>query len=201
MNLGSTFDYRDSTFYSARCFDYSSLVSNIGFLYWSLKMFSKKKLATLIFAINAVAMFGSSVSHAQTVKPSLNLTTAKKIAQGCEDAARKEGWNMNIAIVDEGGNLKYFTSMDNAFLLTAKIAQLKANTSVGLPFPTRQIREIAKSAQGLERTPDTSMIAGGLPILMANGKLIGAIGVSGASEDQDEVCAKAGLDAARELLK
>jgi uncharacterized protein GlcG (DUF336 family) len=72
---------------------------------------------------------------------------------------------------------------------------------VGLPFPTRQVREIAKSAQGLERTPNTSMVAGGLPILMTNGKLLGAIGVSGASEDQDEVCAKAGLEAAKDLLK
>ncbi len=152
-------------------------------------------------AFAAVALLGTASIHAQTLKPSLSLATAKRIAQGCEDRARKEGWNMNIAIVDEGGNLKHFTSMDNAFMLTAKIAQLKANTSVGLPFPTRQVREIAKSAQGLERTPETSMIAGGLPILLSDGRLMGAIGVSGASEDQDEVCAKAGLDAAKDLLK
>jgi uncharacterized protein GlcG (DUF336 family) len=164
-------------------------------------MFFDKLLSLPSIAFAASLVLGASGVQAQTLKPTLTLATAKKIAQGCEDLARKEGWNMNIAIVDEGGNLKLFTSMDNAFLLTAKIAQLKANTSVGLPFPTRQVREIAKSAQGLERTPNTSMLAGGLPIFLANGKLLGAIGVSGASEDQDEVCAKAGLEAAKDLLK
>ncbi|MGQ0711558.1 MAG: GlcG/HbpS family heme-binding protein [Rhodoferax sp.] len=150
----------------------------------------------------ALALLASAASvQAQSLKPGLSLSTAKKIAQGCEDRARKEGWNMNIAIVDEGGNLKHFTSMDNAFLATAKIAQLKAHTSAGLPFSTRQVREAAKGAQGLEHTPDLLMVAGGLPIQMADGKLLGAIGVSGASEDQDETCAKAGLEAARELLK
>ena len=161
----------------------------------------KTVLSLTSYTLAGFLAFGAVGAQAQSLKPSLSLATAKKIAQGCEERARKEGWNMNIAIVDEGGNLKHFTSMDNAFLLTAKIAQLKANTSVGLPFPTRQVREIAKSAQGLERTPDTSMVAGGLPILMADGKLLGAIGVSGASEDQDEVCAKAGLEAAKDQLK
>lgn len=161
----------------------------------------KSILSLSSVAIASLVLLSAASVQAQALKPGLALTTAKKIAQGCEDRARKEGWNMNIAVVDEGGNLKHFTSMDNAFLLTAKIAQLKANTSVGLPFPTRQVREVAKSAQGLEHTPGTSMVAGGLPILTADGKLLGAIGVSGASEDQDEVCAKAGLEAARDLLK
>ncbi len=158
-------------------------------------------LSRCTLACATLLLLGGASVHAQSLKPGLSLSTAKKIAQGCEDRARKEGWNMNIAIVDEGGNLKHFTSMDSAFLATAKIAQLKAHTSAGLPFPTRQVREAAKGAQGLEHTPDLLMVAGGLPIQMADGKLLGAIGVSGASEDQDELCAKAGLEAAKDLLK
>lgn len=165
-------------------------------------MFLKFTLSQSCLAVAALVLLGGPVRvQAQTLKPTLTLATAKKIAQGCEDRARKEGWNLNIAIVDERGSLKHFTSMDNAFLATAKIAQLKAHTSVGLPFPTRQVREAAKGAQGLEHTPGLILVAGGMPIHMADGKLLGAIGVSGASEDQDELCAKAGLEAAKDLLK
>ena len=165
-------------------------------------MSTQSRLNCFTLAIAALALGSATATlQAQTLKPSLSLATAKKIAQGCEDRARKEGWNLNIAIVDEGGNLKHFTSMDNAFLATARIAQLKAATSVGLPFPTRQVREAVKGAQGLEHTPGLILVAGGLPIRMADGKLLGAIGVSGASEDQDELCAQAGLDGAKDLLK
>ena len=165
-------------------------------------MSTQPRLTRFTLAIAALALGSATAAlQAQTLKPSLSLATAKKIAQGCEDRARKEGWNLNIAIVDEGGNLKHFTSMDNAFLATAKIAQLKAQTSVGLPYSTRQVREAAKGAQGLEHTPGLILVAGGLPIRMADGKLLGAIGVSGASEDQDETCAQAGLDGAKDLLK
>ncbi len=165
-------------------------------------MARKSVLSTFVMGVAALLLGGTAAMvQAQTLKPSLTLATAKKIAQGCEDRARKEGWNLNIAIVDEGGNLKHFTSMDNAFLATARIAQLKAATSVGLPFPTRQVREAVKGAQGLEHTPGLILVAGGLPIRMADGKLLGAIGVSGASEDQDELCAQAGLDGAKDLLK
>jgi len=133
-------------------------------------MSTQARLTRFALAIAALTLMSATATlQAQTLRPSLSLATAKKIAQGCEDRARKEGWNLNIAIVDEGGNLKHFTSMDNAFLATAKIAQLKAQTSVGLPFPTRQVREAAKGAQGLEHTPGLILVAGGLPIRMADG--------------------------------
>lgn len=109
---------------------------------------------------------------------------------------------MSVAIVDDGGNLKYFTRMDGAPLLSIKIAHLKADTSAGLPFPTRKFREIARNAAlGLDLIPETTGVAGGLPIKTASGQWLGAVGVSGGSEDQDELCAQAGLDAARDGLK
>ena len=150
----------------------------------------------------AVTLLGLSVSaEAQQQKTVLGLEAAKKMAAACEETARKEGWNMIIAIVDDGGNLKHFSRMDNSFRASIEIAQLKANTSSGFPRSTRQVGEIAQQrAPGIVHVPGIVTFAGGLPIITAKGEHIGAIGVSGATSDQDEVCAQAGLDAVKAEL-
>jgi len=149
----------------------------------------------------AVALaFAGTAAVAQDTKPTLTLATAKKIAEGCEAKAAKEGWKMNIAIVDDGGNLKFFERQDDSFLISIKVAQLKAGTSASLPLSTRKFGEISKAVPGIELVPGTATFAGGLPIF-AKGKQVGGLGVSGASADQDEQCAQAGLDAAADLLK
>jgi glc operon protein GlcG len=143
----------------------------------------------------------STASFSQALRPTLTLELAKKIAAGCEERSRKEGWSMIVAVVDTGGQLKYFSRMDDSMGISVGLAQAKAHTSASAPFSTRKFREIAKNnVPGLELTPGTSAVAGGLPIML-NGKHIGGVGVSGGSEDQDEICAQAGLDAARDLLK
>ena len=147
----------------------------------------------------AAAIVSTSV-FADDTKPVLTLATAKKIAEGCEAKAAKEGWKMNIAIMDDGGNLKYFARQDDSFLVSIKVAQLKAGTSASLPVSTRKLGEISKSVQGLELVPGVVIFAGGLQILKG-GKQFGGLGVSGASADQDEACAQAGLDNAADLLK
>lgn len=150
----------------------------------------------------AVALLGLAASaQAQQQKTVLGLEAAKKMAAACEETARKEGWNMNIAIVDDGGNLKYFSRMDNSFRASIEIAQLKANTSAGFPRSTRQVGEIAQQrVPGIVHVPGIVTFAGGLPIITAKGEHIGAIGVSGATADQDEVCAQAALDAVKSEL-
>ncbi|MFO0387867.1 MAG: GlcG/HbpS family heme-binding protein [bacterium] len=156
----------------------------------------------LSVAVLFCTMFSIAPLHAQSSKTVLTSKTAQTIIEGCEARARKEGWKMVTAIIDEGGNLKQFSRMDGAFLMSIKIAQLKAETSSGLPLATRKFREISRNgAPGFELVPGTSAVAGGLPIMNARGEWLGAVGVSGGSEDQDEVCAQAGLDAARDLLK
>jgi uncharacterized protein GlcG (DUF336 family) len=143
----------------------------------------------------------SSVAAAQTMRPSLDLHTARRAAAGCEQKAQKEGWAMTIAVTDLAGNLKYFSRADTAIGISAGLAQAKAATSASLPLSTRRFREIAaNNAKGLELTPGTSTVAGGLPV-MARGQHLGGIGVSGGSEDQDELCAQAGLDALAAALK
>jgi glc operon protein GlcG len=164
----------------------------------NMKKLYKNVASGLMFA--AIAFV--TPIYAQASKTALSAKTAQTIIDGCEARAHREGWKMVTAIVDDGGNLKQFSRMDGAFLMSIKIAQLKAETSAGLPFATRKFRDISRSgAHGLELVPGTSAVAGGLPIMNAKGEWLGAIGVSGGSEDQDELCAQAGLDAARDLLR
>ncbi len=159
--------------------------------------------AAVILAVLAFAM------HAQALdsKPGLSLEMAKKMADACEAKAKAEGWNLNIAIVDAGADLVLFRRMPNAFLGSIEIAIDKAKTSARFPFPTRAIANIAYGEDGKGgRVPGIVHVdgiiafAGGLPI-KAGDAHIGAIGTSGATADQDEVCAQAGIDAIAEMLK
>ncbi len=138
----------------------------------------------------------------------VELAIAKQMAEACEAKAGQEGWKMNIAVVDDGADLVLFRRMDGAFLGSVDIAQMKAETSARLPFPTRALGEIAfgKEGQpgttpGIAMVPGIAAFPGGLPIKAADGSLLGAIGVSGGTGDQDELCAQAGLDAVVDQLK
>lgn len=151
-------------------------------------------------------MCTSFVATAIETKPYLTLAMAKKIADVCEAKAIAEKWrNVNIAIYDDGGNLKLFRRQDNAFLHSIRIAQLKGQTSAGMPRSTRELGEInfANPARplGIEHVPGLVVFPGGLPIMTAAGMQIGGVGVSGATADQDEACAAAGIAAISEMLQ
>ena len=158
--------------------------------------------AKLMSCVVGVALgLAAGAALAQDKRTVLTLETAKKMAAACEQKAKAEGWKMNIAIVDTGGNLKYFLRQDDAFLGSVKIAQLKANTSSSFPFSTKQIGEIAKNVPGIAFVPGLVTFEGGLPIKTGGGEPIGAIGVSGDTAEHDGVCAQAGLDAVKDDLK
>jgi glc operon protein GlcG len=91
--------------------------------------------------------------------------------------------------------------MDDSFLKSIDIAMMKAQTSAGLPFSTKQIGEIATKVPGIAFVPGIVTFEGGLPLMTADSKHIGSIGVSGASAEQDGTCAQAGLDAVKNDLK
>lgn len=160
------------------------------------------KLRTLSAAAIAVVL-GAAVapSFAQEKKTVLTIETARKMAAGCVAKAKAEGWRMNIAILDDGGNLKYFERMDGSFMGSIQIAQLKANTSASFPFSTKTLGEITQRVPGIAFVPGIVTFEGGLPIKTASGEHIGAIGVSGATGEQDGICAQAGLDAVKDDLK
>jgi len=149
----------------------------------------------------SVLLAAAGAASAIEQRPYLTLDVAKKMAAACEAKAKQEGWKMNIAIVDSGGNMKYFLRQDDSFLKSIEIAQMKAGTSAGFPFSSKQIAEIATKIPGIAFVPGIATFEGGLPILTADGKHIGAIGVSGASAEQDGVCAQAALDAVKADLK
>jgi uncharacterized protein GlcG (DUF336 family) len=156
-----------------------------------------------------VALGVGSEVKALDQKPVLTLEIANKMADACEAAQAANGWRpLNIAIVDDGGNLKLFRRQENAFLGSISISQDKAWTSAMFPFSTRTVAEISfgKAGEpamvpGLAFSPGLAAFAGGLPIMTAGGQQIGGIGVSGASADEDEMCAQAGIDAVKDMLK
>jgi len=132
---------------------------------------------------------------------------AKQMAEACEAKATQEGWRLNIAIVDAGANLVEFRRMDGAFLGSIEIALNKARTSARFPFSTRVMAELAYGKEGkppglpgIAHVEEVIAFAGGLPI-KAGDSHIGGIGTSGASADQDEMCAQAGIDAVADQLK
>lgn len=160
----------------------------------------------LIAAVVLSAGIYTTSAAALETRPVLTLTMARTMADACEAKAAAEGWRkVNIAIYDDGGNLKLFRRQDGAFLHSVKIAQLKGHTSSGFPRPTRALGDIAYAdparPHGIQEVPGFVVFPGGLPILTAAGIQLGGIGVSGATADQDEQCGQAGLDAIADELK
>jgi uncharacterized protein GlcG (DUF336 family) len=158
-----------------------------------------KFLALVVSSLSLVGLAHSVA--AQETRTVLTLTTARQIAAGCEAKAKAEGWKMVVSIADEGGNLKFLSRMDGAFLVSVKIAQSKAESSARAPVSTRKWGEFAQVVKGLELVPGMVSFAGGLPIMTSSGSHLGGVGVSGGMPDQDEQCAQAGLDSVRNLLK
>lgn len=137
----------------------------------------------------------------------INLETAKMIADGCEAKAKENGWKMSVTVVDAGANLVYFQRMNSASLGSIDISKSKAETAANMQMPTSLIEEFSfgkdkkgGAVPGLAMLPGFVTIAGGLPISTDN-NFLGAVGVSGGMPDQDESCAKAGLEAIQTLLK
>jgi uncharacterized protein GlcG (DUF336 family) len=160
-------------------------------------------------AMAATLVVGSSqVASALDKVPIISLDLAKKMAAGCEAKAKEMNWKMNISVVDGGANEIFFEKMDGAYIGSRDIAFHKAQTAARFPFPTRGFQELAFGKDlkggmvpGIAYVPDLIAFPGGLPIMTADKVQIGAIGVSGATGDQDEACAQAGIDAAKDDLK
>lgn len=148
----------------------------------------------------ATLPFTSLTAQSQDLRPSLQTTTAQTIAQACVALATTKGWRMAIAVNDEAGQLLHFSRMDGAAQISVPVSQLKANTSSALPISTRQFRAATASNRGSEWLSGITTVAGGLPIINARGQPLGSVGVSGGNEDQDELCAQAGLDAIKGKL-
>jgi uncharacterized protein GlcG (DUF336 family) len=159
--------------------------------------------AFLLFTILALT---ASIALAQAPAPApvlygapINIDSAKKVAAAAVAEARKNNFQMAIAIVDIGGNLVYFEKMDGTQTGSVNVSVDKARSAALFKRPTKAFQDVvAAGGDGLRilRLEGAMPVEGGIP-LMVDGKIVGAIGASGGTSAQDGQCAQAGVNAVK----
>ncbi|HET6613548.1 MAG TPA: heme-binding protein [Kofleriaceae bacterium] len=129
----------------------------------------------------------------------VKLEDAKRVIAAAEKKAAEMGQPMNVAVADAGGNLVAHVRMDNAWIGSVDIAIKKAWTARAFDTATRDLATLSQSGQqffGIHASNDGKVMifAGGIP-LRKEGKVVGAIGVSGGTGEQDHAVAEAGAEA------
>ena len=156
---------------------------------------STPRLLSHLLGVLALALFAVSVSAQQ--RPGygtpITIDQAKKIAAGVVAECQSNKWNVAVAIVDTHGSLVYFERMEDTQTASMDIAIMKAKAAATYRRPTRVFADvIAKSGPAIMTLPGAIASPGGLPIFVG-GKVIGGVGASGVTGDQDEQCSKAGI--------
>jgi glc operon protein GlcG len=155
---------------------------------------------TFVALTLTVAAFGQTPAAAPAIVPygvSISPDAAKKIAAAAIAEARKNNWAMAVAIVDTGGYLVYFERMQDTQLGSVEVSIEKAKSAALFRRPTKSFQDaVAAGGVGLRMLglKGAVPVEGGIPIIV-NGKLIGAVGASGGSSDQDGHTAEAGAAA------
>ena len=156
----------------------------------------KSRIALLV----AAALFSTAAwSQVPQYGSNVTLEQARKYAAAAEAEARKNNWPVAIAVVDNSGLLVHFVRMDNTQTASVQVAIDKAVSSAMYRRPTKAFQDaVAGGGAGLRalNLRGASTVEGGLPLSM-DGKIIGGIGVSGVTADQDGAVAKAGADGAK----
>ncbi len=153
-------------------------------------------LLMVVVLVTALASSGFAGEVRKTLPGELTLEQAQAVLKAAQAKAKAINVPMDIAIVDSGGNLKAFYRMDDAFIGSIDISIKKAVTSRYFNMPTRtlgELSQVGKPLYGIEVSNSGLIIfAGGLPLVDKNNAIVGAIGVSGGSVDEDESVAKEG---------
>jgi uncharacterized protein GlcG (DUF336 family) len=125
----------------------------------------------------------------------ISAENAKKLVAAAEAEAKKHNWKMNIAVVDNNGELIAFLRMDGAQVASVSISQGKARTAARFRRETRVFYNAYETGHPYVATLDPTLVAspGGFP-LVEGGKMIGAVGCSGGTGDQDAATCKAAAD-------
>jgi glc operon protein GlcG len=126
---------------------------------------------------------------------SIGLDRAKQLMAAAEAEAKRRNWKMNIAVVDTNGELVEFERMEGAQIASGPISIGKARTAARFRRESRAFYNAFETGHGYVATLDPTLVAspGGFP-LVEGGKLIGAIGCSGGTGDQDAATCKVGAD-------
>jgi glc operon protein GlcG len=155
-----------------------------------------KTIRNSLVLLAAFAVMASAAAHAELpMKKMLNLKVAKNIAAAAEKHATANNWKVAIAIFDDGGNLLYFQKMDGVQIGSIEVAQQKALSALKFKRPTKAFSDdIDGGRSQLLVLPGAVPFEGGLP-LMSGDQIVGSIGVSGVTSEQDGMIAAAGSKA------
>ena len=155
---------------------------------------NRMKTAACLAGLSLVATVLSQAQLAD--KKALTLQIAKQVAAAAEQAATANHNHMFVLIVDDGGNLMYMERMDDAQLGSFNVALAKARSAVFFKRPTKMFEDavIKNGYTPILKLPEAMPIEGGIPLLV-DGHILGAIGVSGGTPQEDGKAAQAGADA------
>ncbi len=154
----------------------------------------KRLIVTLVLAFGGVTALAQQMTN--PYGPPVTIDAAKRIAPLALAEARKNSWTIAVAIVDASGDLVYFEKMDNTQLGSIDMAIAKARSAARYKRATKGFQDtLAAGADGLRTLGliGAVPVEGGIPLVM-DGKIVGAIGVSGGTSAQDAQCAKAAAD-------
>lgn len=157
-----------------------------------------RKVVLTALAAGAAALIAAG-ANAQPMSygMEMSLDAAKKAAAAAAAEAKKNNWPLAIAVVGPSGHLLYFERMENTQFASNKIAEHKARVSATYRRPTRAFAEVlAKGGTFVLTLDDAIASPGGIPIVQG-GRIVGAIGCSGATGDQDHQACQAGADAVK----
>ena len=165
-----------------------------------------QRLVSLV--VGTVLILGASTASAQQPAPAaappppppygspITLEQAKKVMVGAEAEAKKNSWNVVMVVLDSGGNLVMLQRMDGAQFGSIEVAKDKAYSAVAFRRPTKAFDDaLAQGGANLRilKLSGAAPLEGGIPIVV-DGKLIGAVGVSGVTSAQDAQIGRAGID-------
>jgi glc operon protein GlcG len=148
-----------------------------------------------VFLLAALLLVPSTLSAQFITSRTLSLDGARRVLAGAEAEARRNNWNVAISIVDPSGGQILFQRMDGVGPMPLEIAVGKAQTAARFRRPTRALQEsLAAGNTAFLAIEGLMPLEGGIPIVV-DGEIVGAIGVSGVTAQQDAQIAQAGIDA------
>ena len=153
-----------------------------------------RRIICAVIVLGSLAIAGTASAQLMD-KKALTLEAAKKVAAAAEAEAKKNNWQMVIAIVDDGGHLVYLQRLDDTQYGSVSVAITKANSAIAFKRPTKAMEDaLAGGRMAILGIPGFIPSEGGVPLVM-DGKIIGAVGVSGGTAPQDGQVGRAGAAA------
>jgi glc operon protein GlcG len=155
---------------------------------------------TLVFAL-VLSGAAPAAPHADALRaqsatvqvPTLSFEGARRIAAAAAEEAMKNNWSVSIAVVDDHGELLFFARMDGAHQQSVDISQAKARTAARWRRETKALQDAVEGGRSVLMAVEGMLpLEGGVPIIL-DGRVIGAVGVSGVTSAQDAQIAKAGI--------